>query len=157
MIGKLVVIISMAVLAMVVSSHGPSTDSDGKALFARVEQQTLVVTLENKSDNDIVFWELGGMWGDGSFYLVLRNRETKKILIVQYGRAMYGRPVGQQVIKKGDKAEFRIDLNCHRWGDGREALNDTSNEIETVFLSPPIAEVSIRSGVFMDRLRYDFP
>jgi len=125
---------------------------------AKLVDRTLVILLENNSDEDICFWELGNMWGDGSFYLLLRNRDTSKIVVARFGQTVYGRSQpSTQLIRKGNAAEFRIDLDSSAWGEAASIMNDARYQIETLIVSSKINDETISSGVFLDRLIYDFP
>jgi len=132
-------------------------NSEDIVLNAEVEGRTLVVTLENKTGNDVIFWELGNMWGDGSFYLVLQDRETKEIVVSQYGQKVYGRPLVSdiQLIRSGTKVEFRIDLD-HGWNQDK-AMRDDRYQLKSLILSSEINEKTIWSEVFLDRLYFHFP
>ncbi len=98
------------------------------------------------------------MSGDGSFYLILQNRETKKIVVSQYGRKLYGKtPVNEtQLIRNGTKVEFRIDIYDRGWS-GYKAMRDEKYQLKSLILSSEITERSISSGVFLDRLYFHFP
>jgi hypothetical protein len=158
MIVNKMLVSTVLIISVISGAFFSSSQSNGKELKARVEGRTLVVTLQNNTDSEIWFWERGNYWGDSSFHLVLQNRETKKFLILQYDNLIYGRhqPDTQQILK-GNNAEFRFDLDCHGWGKDRDALRDGNYDIKSVILSSEISNISLSSGVFLDRVRFDFP
>ncbi len=143
----------------VIGAADHSSDEPGdRYLTARIEDRTLIVTLVNKTNLGIHVWELGNMWGDSSFYLLLRHSEDKsKIVIANYGHAVYGRHQQEtRTIPANSASEFRLDLDSHGWGDSSWALKDEHYKIEAVILNSSICEDAIRSEILLDRLGYEF-
>ena len=125
-------------------------------ITAKIENQTLVVTLKNDGDADLVFWKPGNLWGDSSFYLVLQNRESKKYVVCRYGHAMYLRNRPEtQLVPKGSEVKFRIELNDRAWSD-HEKILDERYQIVSVYVSAGISEKSISNGVFTGCMYYRF-
>jgi hypothetical protein len=151
---KTVVVIFFAFLAFFQCSF--SLSQDDCCMTAKVDGDTLVINCTNKSGKDLVFWELGNMWGDSSFYLVLKNRETAECVVCNYGHSVYGRHIPEvQLVKDGKIVEYRINLRDRKWSDSK-ALADTRFQIKTVIISPAIDEEAIANGVLLKRLQYQF-
>lgn len=151
--------ISAILLSFVIAgSSSPSSPRSRMSLEARIEGRTLVATLENHTDSEVWYWKRGNYWGDSSFHLVLHNQENRTFLVLKYDNLIYGRhqPDTQRILK-GNKAEYRFDLDCHGWGEDRKALRDDKYVIASVIMSSEISHESLSSGVFLDRVRFDFP